>query len=101
MIIGIVIFILLVISLSVVSIVREWDAVIQAFSVVISICVVIFGCAFIFCWKASEVKAEVINAEYGTNYTVEQVFYASDAVEVIQKIKRQRIEVNGDIFKQK
>ena len=49
-------------------------------------------------WIASEHKAKIINREYGTKYTREEVFYANDAIDTIRKIDRKRIEVNGNIL---
>ena len=43
-------------------------------------------------------KAEIINREYGTNYTQKEVFYASDVIETIREMKRQRIELNGNLI---
>jgi len=50
-------------------------------------------------WVAAKTKAEIINREYGTHYTREEIFYADDIIDTIQQIKRKRIEVNGDLFK--
>lgn len=44
-------------------------------------------------------KAELINKEYGTHYTQAEVFYGSDVIETIQQVKRQRIEINGNLLK--
>ncbi|MDA3854870.1 MAG: hypothetical protein PF569_01330 [Candidatus Woesearchaeota archaeon] len=44
-------------------------------------------------WKASEVKAKLVNKEYGTSYTKEEVFYAEDVIETIQEIKRTRLDI--------
>lgn len=49
-------------------------------------------------WFASEHQAKLINQEFGTNYTREEVFWASDVIEEIRELKRQRIEVNGNIM---
>ncbi len=46
-------------------------------------------------------KAEIINREYGTSYTREEVFYAGDVIDTIRQLQRQRIEVNGDLLKEK
>lgn len=48
-------------------------------------------------WFASEYKAEIINREYGTHYTREEVFYASDVIETVRQLDRKRYEINGDI----
>ena len=51
-------------------------------------------------WVSAHHKAEIINKEFNTNYTQAQVFYASDVIDTIQQIKRQRIEINGDLLKE-
>ena len=54
---------------------------------------------FGYSWVAAKTKAEIINREYGTHYTREEIFYANDVIDTIQQIKRKRIEVSGDLFK--
>jgi len=49
----------------------------------------------------AEYKANIINREYGTNYTQAEVFYASDVIDTIRQLDRQRIEINGNIMKNK
>lgn len=49
-------------------------------------------------WFASEYKAAIINREYGTNYSREEVFFASDVIDTIRELDRKRIEVNGDLL---
>ena len=53
----------------------------------------------IWSWLAADTKAQIINREYGTHYTREDVFYASDVIDTIRQIDRKRIEVNGDIMR--
>lgn len=48
---------------------------------------------------AAEHKANIINREYGTNYTPEEVFYASSVINTVREIDRKRIELNGDLMK--
>ena len=50
-------------------------------------------------WMAAESKAQIINREYGTKYTREEIFYASDVIDTIREIDRKRIEVNGDVMR--
>ena len=45
-------------------------------------------------------KADLINSEYGTNYTREQMFFASDVIDTVREIKRQRVELNGNLMQQ-
>ena len=52
-------------------------------------------------FKASSYKAVVINREFGTKYTAQEIYYASDVLETIKQMNRQRLEVNGDILKSK
>lgn len=52
-------------------------------------------------WLASNAKADIINREYGTSYTREEVFFASDVIDTIREIDRKRIEVNGDLMRER
>lgn len=49
-------------------------------------------------WFASEHKAAIINREYGTNYTKEEVFFASDVIDTVRELDRKRVEINGNII---
>jgi len=51
-------------------------------------------------WLAAGYKAEIINREYKTNYTREEIFYANDIIDTIREIQRKRIEVNGNILRE-
>lgn len=62
---------------------------------VIAICV----CGF--AWQASKVQAGLLNREYGTNYTREEVFYASNVIDIIRELDRNRYEVNGDLRRER
>ncbi len=46
----------------------------------------------------AEYKKQIINREYGTNYSQLEVFYASDVIDKIREINRKRIELNDDII---
>ena len=61
----------------------------------------VFALASAFVWTASAHKAEMINAEFGTAYTQEQVFWAGDVIEEIRQVQRQRVELNGNIMQEK
>ena len=52
-------------------------------------------------WFAAEHKALIINREYGTNYTQTEVFWASDVINTMRELDRKRIEVNGDLMRDK
>lgn len=57
---------------------------------------------YIFCgysWIASDYQAKIINKEYGTHYTREEVFYASNVIDTIRELDRKRIEINGDLMR--
>lgn len=44
----------------------------------------------IWAWFAADSKANIINREYGTSYTREEIFYASDVIDTIRQIERKR-----------
>lgn len=50
-------------------------------------------------YTAARHKAKIINQEYDKNYTAEEIFYASDVIETIKRLDRQRMEINGNILK--
>lgn len=50
-------------------------------------------------WIAADSKANIINREYGTHYTREEIFFASDVIDTIREIDRKRVEVNGDLLR--
>ena len=52
-------------------------------------------------WFASEHKARIINREYGTNYTQEEVFWASDVIDTVRELDRKRFEINGNVMSNK
>lgn len=49
-------------------------------------------------WIASGHQTDIINREYGTTYTQQEVFYASEVIDVIRQLDRKRIELNGDLI---
>jgi len=51
-----------------------------------------------FNYIAAEHKANIINREYGTDYTQSEVFYASDVIETIRRIDRKRIELDTNLL---
>ena len=49
-------------------------------------------------YVAAQYQADILNREYGTTYTREDVFYASNVIDTIRDLDRKRIEVNGDVI---
>lgn len=58
-------------------------------------------CFMLWGWISSGVRADILNREYGTNYTQEEIFYGSDVIDTIRELDRTRIEVNGDIRRER
>lgn len=52
-------------------------------------------------YMAAEYKADIINREYGTNYTQSEVYWAADVIDTVRELNRKRIELNGDLLKDK
>lgn len=48
-------------------------------------------------WVASGYKAAIINKEYGTSYSREEILYASDVINTIRELNRSRSEIRLDI----
>lgn len=52
-------------------------------------------------YHGAQYKADIINREYGTNYSQQEVFYASDVINIVRELDRKRYEVNGDFRRQR
>ena len=88
-------------SLSVWASRREWDW----FSDIVSPIFAAVGLSglaayplLVFFYLAAEHKAEILNREYGTNYTQEEVFYAHGVIDTIRQLDRTRVEINGNLI---
>jgi len=68
---------------------------------VVSVIMSIVYASIIWEWHAAEYKANIINREYGTSYTQEEVYYAKGVIDTIREIDRQRIEINGNLLNKK
>lgn len=68
-------------------------------SLIISVVMILFYGVIAFEWHASQYKADVINREFETHYTREEVFYADSVIDEIREIDRKRIEVNGNLMR--
>lgn len=64
----------------------------------ISAIILILYAFLIWDWHVAEYKANIINREYNTKYTREEVFYAHDVIDTIQSLHRTRIELNGNLM---
>lgn len=53
-----------------------------------------------FCWFAAYHQANIINREYGANYTQAEVFFASEVIDTVRELDRKRIELNGDLMRE-
>ena len=62
---------------------------------------IIVFCFVVWDWIGSEYKAGIINREYKTSYTREEIFYGSDVIETIRNLDRTRMEINGNIMRDK
>ena len=51
-------------------------------------------------YMAAEYKADIINREYGTNYTQAEVYWAADVIDTVRELDRRRVELNGDLFRE-
>lgn len=57
-----------------------------------------FSALAVFFWFSAEYKAEIINREYNTSYSPQEVFFASSTIDTIRHLNRQRIELDGDLL---
>jgi len=71
-------------------------------AILAGVVIVILLLAYAVCamsWFGAEYKARIINREYGTSYTQAEVFYASDVIDTVRELDRKRVEINGDIMR--
>lgn len=47
---------------------------------------------------SAKFKADILNREYGTSYTAEEVYYGRSVIDTVRELDRKRIEINGDIL---
>lgn len=57
--------------------------------------------AGVYFWYAAGVQATIVNRQYGTSYTREEIFYASSVIDEIRQLERKRIELNGNILRER
>lgn len=101
MLIIILIALLALLVISVWAMDKGWNliGVISPIAFVISFSGVITWCFMAFNYTAAGHKAKIVNREYQTNYTQTEVFYASDVINTVRELNRQRIEVNGNLIR--
>ena len=79
-----------------------WGVVAATIASVSSAVIVVTAIMFAFVvydYQAADYKAQIINREYGTSYTQDEVFWAEDVIDTIREIDRTRIEVNGNLLR--
>ena len=71
--------------------------VILSFITVVSSVVYIFWC---WNWFAADHKMRIINREYSTSYTQEEIFYAGEVINIVRELDRKRTEVTVNVTRQ-
>lgn len=82
--------------------INDWDSPMAFFiGLVLVACGGLSGIIFSFSgwdYLAAEHKAKLINEEFGTQYTQEEVYWGSDVIDEIHQLQRKRVEVNGNVM---
>ncbi len=60
-------------------------------------CIGIFSLAMIPYYYGAGIKAEMLNKEFGTSYTTEQVFFAESIIDEIREVQRNRVDLRVDM----
>ncbi len=66
-------------------------------TIVAVICLLTYA-ALVLDYVGAGFKKDIINREYKTNYTQDEIFYASKVIDQIRELDRKRIEINGDLI---
>lgn len=74
--------------------------VISPFMAIVSFAGLAVYCLVAWSYFAAGYQVDIVNREYGTSYTQEEMFYASDVIETMRELQRERIEVNGNLLKE-
>lgn len=43
-------------------------------------------------------KVQIVNREYGTNYTQAEMYWAKDVIETVRELDRKRYQINGNLI---
>jgi len=81
-----------------------WSMILCITAVMLSIVIIMatgYSVSLGYKWYAAGVKAQFLNREYHTSYTQKEIFFASDVIDTIRELDRQRIELNGNLMKEK
>ncbi len=62
------------------------------------VCFAAFYLCMGWAWKSAEYKANILNKEYNTEYSTEEVFYGSEVIEAIRGLDRTRVDLNGSLI---
>lgn len=77
---------------------REFMVVMCSISALLGFTALLAYAAAGFSYFGAAYKADIINREYNSNYTQQEVFYASDVIDEIRNLDRKRIEINGNLI---
>jgi len=105
-------FLIAIVCLAVVSVAlikysldgRDFDELAAFFGIIFAIVTATFAVAYCvvgYNWLAAGAKTTILNREYGTSYTQQEVFYAADVINAIREVQRTRIELNGNLLQDK
>jgi uncharacterized membrane protein len=50
-------------------------------------------------YESAKHQANIINREYGTNYSTEEVLHAIKVIDTVKHLNRTRVELNGDLLR--
>lgn len=76
-------------------------AVVGICACIVALVLFVIGTAVTYDWVGAKYKRDIINREYGTTYTREEIFFGKDVIEAIRNLDRQRYEVNGNLMRDK
>jgi len=68
---------------------------------IVALVLFIVETGLIYDWIGAKYKSDIINREYGTSYTQEEIFFGKDVIETIRNLDRKRYEVNGNLMRDK
>lgn len=76
----------------------EFSGSVSTIIFIFSIVVLLFWASLFLQYVSAKHKTEIINKEFQTDYSVKQIFWAEDVIKEVREVKRQRIELNGNLM---
>jgi len=99
--IGVIIVIIVIISAFAIERDNDMLQMVGGVSLILSGLALLTYLIFLCFYVGAGYKADMLNREFGTEYTQQEVFWAGGTIEEVRQMKRSRYEIYGDLLRDK